>query len=91
MLEVITSLKNMFGFNNLPIINQETIYYIRNYFVIFAIAVICSTPLSKQLLNKLKPKKVFFIIETLCYFILLIIITAFLIDSSFNPFLYFRF
>ena len=91
MLEVITSLKNMFGFNNLPIINQETIYYIRNYFVIFAIAVICSTPLSKQLLNKLKPNKVFFIIETLCYFILLIIITAFLIDSSFNPFLYFRF
>jgi len=89
--EVINSLKNMFFITNIDFINSETIYHIRNYIVIFIIAIIASTPLLKTLIQKIKYKKIINILEIIYYFILLIVVTAFLVDSSFNPFLYFRF
>ena len=89
--EVINSLKNMFFLNNIKLINAETTYHIRNYIVILFIGVIASTPLMKNLFNKIKSNKIISILEIIYIFLLLIVITAFLIDSSFNPFLYFRF
>ena len=89
--EVINSLKNMFGLNNISFINFETLYHIRNYIIIIVIAIIGSTPLVKILAKKMKFIKIYWIFEIIYYFILLIIITSFLVDSSFNPFLYFRF
>ena len=89
--EVLINLKNMFLINNIKIINLETIYYIRNYIVILIIAIIASTPLLKLIVNKIKYKTILDILEVIILFILLIVVTAFLVDSSFNPFLYFRF
>lgn len=92
--EVIVSLKNMFILNNLEFINYETIYYIRNYLVLIVSAIVLSTPLIKTCINKLKNTKIKLIldvVEPIFYLILLVIVTSFLIDSSFNPFLYFRF
>ena len=89
--EVIFSLKNMFFLNNIELINVETIYHIRNHIVILLIGVIASTPLMKNVFNKIKSNKLVNVLEITTIFVLLIIITAFLIDSSFNPFLYFRF
>ena len=81
----------MFFINNINFVNNETIYHIRNYIVIFIIAIIASTPLLKTIIQKIKHKKIINILEIICYFVLLIVVTAFLVDSSFNPFLYFRF
>ena len=64
---------------------------VRNYIIILLIAIVASTPLIKTLVAKIKSNKIMDILELVYYFALLIIITAFLIDSSFNPFLYFRF
>ena len=93
--EVITFMKNMFGFNNLPFTNPETIYYLKSYLLIIMISIIASTPLLKNICIKLKEKerltKVMDILEIVFIFIILILVTAFLIDSSFNPFLDFRF
>ena len=93
--EVITFMKNMFGFNKLPFINPETIYYLKSYLLIIIISIIASTPLLKNVCIKLKEKekftKVMDILEIVFIFLILILVTAFLIDSSFNPFLYFRF
>ena len=89
--EVIINLKNMFGLNHLEFINFETIYHIRNYIVVIIIAIICSTPLIKNVIKKICNFKFYSVFEIICYFSLLILVTAFLIDSSFNPFLYFRF
>ncbi len=91
----ITFFKNMFGLGSLPFISLETSYYIRSYIVVLVIAFIAATPIFTNLFDKLKQKKGFKIvlngIEPFYYVILLFIVTAFLIDSSFNPFLYFRF
>lgn len=93
--EVINFMKNMFGFTNLPFSNPETIYYLRSYLVIIIVSVIASTPLLKNICLKLKENqklvKVMDVLEIVFIFTILILVTAFLIDSSFNPFLYFRF
>ncbi|MBE6154790.1 MAG: MBOAT family protein [Firmicutes bacterium] len=92
--EIFLNLKNMFYMNNIPVINKETIYYIRDYLVIFIIAIISSTPLLKNTIKKIRNTKLNVIInvlEPVTYIILLTLCTAYLIDASFNPFLYFRF
>lgn len=92
--EIIITLKNMFFLNGLAWINKETMYYVRNYLVVLVVAMIASTPLLKRCIERLKASKgwrVLEIAEPIYYLLLLLIVTAYLIDSSFNPFLYFRF
>ena len=81
----------MFGLNKLSFTNTETIYYLKNYLIILIISIISSTPLLKLLIQKIKNEKIINIVEPIIYIILLILSTAFIIDESFNPFLYFRF
>lgn len=92
--EIFSSLKNMFFINKIEIINLETIYYLKSNLVLLIIAIISSTPLLKNIIAKIKNNKIKSIInilEPITYIILLTLSTAFLIDESFNPFLYFRF
>lgn len=81
--------KSMFGFNNLPFLNFETIYYLKSYLLILIISIICATPIVKYISNS-KIKKLIFL-EPVIYMILLFISTSYLVDSTFNPFIYFRF
>ena len=85
----------MFGMNNLPLITSQTLYYARSYLGVFIIAIIGATPLVKSLVAKLKSSekinKGVNILEPVVQVVLLTVITAYLIDGSFNPFLYFRF
>jgi len=93
--EVTLFLKNMFGLNELPLISIETIYYFRSYMLLLLVGVIASTPIIKNYIKVLKEKKgiskVINGLEPVYYIIILLLVTAFLIDASFNPFLYFRF
>ncbi len=92
--EIFISLKNMFFLNNIPFINNETIYYLKSYLIIFIISIISATPLLKNIIEKLsntKLKNIINILEVITIILLLTITTAYLIDESFNPFLYFRF
>ncbi len=92
--EIIHSLKNMFFINDIPLIGTETLYYFRSNIVLFIISIISATPLLKNIIGRLKNTKAKYIInilEPITYILLLVLTTAFLIDASFNPFLYFRF
>ena len=92
--EIILSLKNMFFISKIPLVNTEIIYHIKNNFILLIICIISSTPLLKNIVNKIKTtkfKKIINVLEPITYIVLLILTTAFLIDESFNPFLYFRF
>ena len=84
----------LFGFNKI-FIDSFTIYYIKNYIFVLLIALIGSTPLIKNSFEKLKKIKffniLFNILEPIFILILLILCTSYLIDNSYNPFLYFRF
>ncbi|MBQ4047161.1 MAG: MBOAT family protein [Clostridia bacterium] len=95
MGEAIVNLKGMFGFADVPLISSDALYYLRSYAVVFILAIIGSTPLIRNLGNKLsanaRSEKVLNAAEPVLLAALLIVVTAFLIDGSFNPFLYFRF
>lgn len=91
---VFVQLKNMFFLNDIAFINQETVYYLRSYFIIFVVGVIASTPILKYLFGKVKFKNKEEILgwgKIIYILFILILATAYLIDASFNPFLYFRF
>ncbi|MGL4740363.1 MAG: MBOAT family O-acyltransferase [Sarcina sp.] len=65
------------------------LYYLRNYAVIIVVAIIFCIPNTKEFLEKKLLKNN--IIETIVLMGLFIISIAYLVDASYNPFLYFRF
>ena len=77
-------------FGGVPLVTQESLYYLRSYTVVFAISIVGATPLAKTLAS-LIPEKVTAVLEPLFLTALLLTCTAYLVDGSFNPFLYFRF
>ena len=85
----------LFGVNGEPIINTYTLYYLKSYAVIFVIAIIGATPLIKNIINGLnrniKIKKIINLLEPIFIVLIILIVTAYLVDNSYNPFLYFRF
>lgn len=93
--ELIQFLKGMFGLLSIPLISQETTYYLRSYGVVLFISLFAISPLGKQLVNSLaqKPrfKRIIDVLEVSYYFVLLSISVSFLVDDTYNPFLYFRF
>lgn len=84
------TLGKMFGAGSLPVINGTTLYYLGSYAVIFVIAILGATPLPKLLTQKL-PKSALSWVEPIVMAMLLLVVTGYLVDGSFNPFLYFRF
>lgn len=92
--EIVVGLKNMFMINKIPLTTTSTIYYLKNNLSLLIISIIGSTPLIKYIVNKLKTskyRKLIDSLEVITVLVLLILVTSFLIDESFNPFLYFRF
>ncbi len=93
--EARNSIASMLGFGDIPLISDEAKYYLTSYTVVLIIAAVGSTPLPKKLVSMVSDfkagKTVLNIIEPIFLVALLAICTAFLIDGSFNPFLYFRF
>ena len=85
----------MFGGRALPVLTVESVYYLRSYLVILALALVGATPLPKKLAALAEkgryPRAACHIAEPVACLALLTVCTAYLIDGSFNPFLYFRF
>ena len=86
MGEMVSDFKGLFGFGSLPLWNEQTGYYFRSYAVVMIAGVLGATPVVKNIASKLPSY-----VKTAGVLILLVICTAFLVDGSFNPFLYFRF
>ena len=95
MGEAFTYIKAMLGFSGVPLVSTEFIYYLKEYAVILALGIVGATPLVKKVATKLTEingvKVVVGILEPIILIVLLVLVTAYLVDGSFNPFLYFRF
>ena len=93
--EAASQIGAMFGAGGLPLVSAESLYYAKSYAVTFLIAVIGATPLCKNVVSKLaesaRGAQVLAILQPVWLVLLLAACTAFLVDGSFNPFLYFRF
>ena len=91
----ISTVGAMFGAGGLPASSFEALYYLRSYAVVLILAAIGSTPLPKRIIERVRGTKggaaLLNAAEPILLVALLAVCTAFLIDGSFNPFLYFRF
>ncbi len=92
-------LKAMFGVGTY-FANEQTLYYLSNNVVLLILLVVGVSDYPKRLVEKIRVKvdrtKTIFqccylTLENLYLLIVFILCIAFLVDSSYNPFLYFRF
>lgn len=89
--DILQNIGGLFGINNISLISKESIYYFKSYFIIIIISIIGSTPILKSIISTKKSNKIINCIEPVALLLILIISTSYIIDSSFSPFLYFRF
>jgi len=90
-----TRITAMFGGGDIAVMNSVTKYYLLSYGLLFVIGCFGATPLCKNFVYRLKEKEavngVLNVLEPIVQVVLLLVVTAYLVDGSFNPFLYFRF
>ncbi len=84
-------LMGMFGFGGVPVITGQTLYYLRSFGILFVFGILGATPLVKRTAERLENTRVGRILEPIILLCLLLLCTAYLVDGSFSPFLYFRF
>ncbi len=93
--EAFGNIVGLFDFKNTQIINDYTIYNLKSYASVLIVAILAATPLFKNIIKKLQQNKfmnyVINFLEPVYIIGLLVIVTAYLVDNSYNPFLYFRF
>ena len=86
LLDVKNFIVGLFNFKYL--VDKDTLFYLKNYVVFFAVCIVGITPLCKNIYSRLKNKD---LLNTVLVVLLLIVSTAYIIDATFMPFLYFRF
>lgn len=91
MAQAGADLAGMFGIADVPVLTQETLYYLRSYGVLFVLGFVGATPLVRNACRKVENTRVIALLEPIVMLALLLLCTAYLVDGSFNPFLYFRF
>ena len=95
LTEAFSYIGGMFGAGGIAFSSAETLYHLKSYAVLLIMALVGATPVVKTLAIKFseskKLGKIANVIEPVMIAVLLIVVTAFLVDSSSNPFLYFRF
>ena len=95
MKEAFSYIGGMFGAGDLPLVSTEFFYYLKSFAVTLVIGIIGATPIVKKAVEKIfensKISKFIWVLEPVGLVALLAVMTAYLVDGSFNPFLYFRF
>lgn len=93
--EFIEYVKGMLGFLSIPLSSYETNYYLISYGLTLVIAAFGATPTAAKIIDRIRSRKRYEYIlnasEPIVLVSMLLLITGYLVDGSFNPFLYFRF
>ena len=82
-------IRSMF-FGGSGVVSATFLYYLRSYALSLAVMVFAATPLPKKLFSRL-PEGLLRIVRPILVLLSLVLCTAYLVDSTYNPFLYFRF
>ncbi len=80
----------MFGFGSAGIATTTDFFYLASYAVTFVIAIVASTPAAARLFNN-APQLVRSAAAPVLIALVLVLSTAYLVDGTYNPFLYFQF
>ena len=93
--EAAATIGGLFGAAGVSAVNPISLYYLRSFAVVFLIGIVGATPLPKRIVEQLGSTRagamVVDVLEPLVLVSVLAVATGYLVDGSFNPFLYFRF
>ena len=81
----------LFGGHGLPLVSREAVYYLRSYSLLLVLGIVGATPLVRNTAARLENRSISAVLRPLISIALLLVSAAYLVDGSFNPFLYFRF
>lgn len=85
----------LFGAGGIPLVSKEALYCMKSFAVVLLMGAVGATPaarsLVKRVLEKPKGRSIIGAAEPVVTALLMLVITAYLVDGSFHPFLYFRF
>ena len=95
MGQALSDIGGLFGAGGIPLVSAEAVYCLRSFALVLILAVLGATPLLRNGLVRLSQYptagKVLNALEPVTLVVLLLVMTGYLVDGSFNPFLYFRF
>lgn len=89
--QILENIGGLIEIGDVPLASKESIYYLKSYIVVILIGIIGSTPILKNIANNSKIHKFINFVEPVFLLAILLICTSYIVDGSFNPFLYFRF
>ena len=93
--DALQTLRALFGLGGLPAADPLARYYLDSFSGVFLIAAVGATPLPAKIVRQLSECEpagnIISLLEPVVLLALLAAVTAYLVDGSFNPFLYFRF
>ena len=81
----------LLGIANVPAVTPASVYYLKSYGVLFCVGILGSTPVVRRAGERILESKWAAVLEPMFLAVLLLVCTAYLVDGSFSPFLYFRF
>ena len=89
-------LSSMFGMAGNPLLGMEVLWYLGNYSVVLLVACILAFPVYPWLKTKMETSKkavadAVSVISLVGFVALFLLSTAYLVNDTYNPFLYFRF
>ena len=88
-LSAVKYLGVMFGIGANGILDGTTLYLFRTSIIMILISAVCSTPMVIEEFNRISRKK--YILGMVTLMVLFLLSVSYLVYSSYNPFLYFRF
>ena len=89
--EITRNVTGLFNINVNNFASLESFYYLKSYLVPILIGIIGCTTIPKRIVTSDKLNKFSNVLEPIFIICILVICTSYIIDGSFNPFLYFRF
>ncbi len=95
MSGALCDLAGMFGLAGLPAVSAEALYQLRSFALVLVLAALGATPAVRELGRKAqaspRANRALVVAEPVALMALFLLCLAYLVDASFNPFLYFRF
>ena len=91
MGQALSDIGGLFGAGGIPLVSAEAVYCLRSFALVLILAVFGATPLLRNGLVRLSQYptagKVLNALEPFTLFVLLLVMTGYLVDGSFNPIL----
>ncbi|WP_202707801.1 MBOAT family O-acyltransferase [Sporosalibacterium faouarense] len=93
LTDILNFLQIMFGVGDNPIIDSQAIIKLKTYICLYILCIIAASPWPKKLalLFKRIHFKIYRLAINLYYCLLMFLSTAYIVSSTYNPFIYFRF